>query len=181
MYAPTLVFLLCLFAAAAPVFAQEATVTDSVELEVGQLSGTALLDITDAEVILEWHQNVYLTGSPGDPAEVYFEGDAQDGGRLQYTVQDAGSVKIVVATADTIADGALTVEATECGGGCEGTCGQPQGAVPVGSQPQDLITGIGNCTTGDLAGDGYLVHYVLDKPPETDSEEVVVEYELVSE
>src|SRR6056297_877994 len=110
MYAPTLVFLLCLFAAAAPVFAQEATVTDSVELEVGQLSGTALLDITDAEVILEWHQNVYLTGSPGDPAEVYFEGDAQDGGRLQYTVQDAGSVKIVVATADTIADGALTVE-----------------------------------------------------------------------
>lgn len=56
----------------------------------------------------------------------------------------------------------LNVEASRYRGNGKGQMGQPTGKVSLTNQPQAIITGVGNCFTGDGQNNGHLLTFSIE-------------------
>lgn len=70
---------------------------------------------------------------------------------------------VTVAVSSTVPDGLLLkVSASSDAGKGGGTVGTPLGTVNLTTEPQNLITGIGSCYTGDGVTKGHRLSYSLE-------------------
>lgn len=162
-------------------FAQQITVTSSITVTFTSPDGMGDLGLSEVPVDLSI-QEVYQVVIPGEPYTPAILADSEIGSRLQYSVfKDLQEKRIVVYTSDDIPSGLLYVEVVNggepFGTGDAGTA--VGGKVNIGSTPQTLISGIGNCFTGITAADGPLLEYTLSDRPVSDF--ITVQYALVDD
>ncbi|MCY1720290.1 hypothetical protein OU798_08040 [Prolixibacteraceae bacterium Z1-6] len=56
----------------------------------------------------------------------------------------------------------LNVEASQYSGVGDGQFGQPTGKVALSTQPRTILTGVGNCFTGDGVGNGHSLTFSIE-------------------
>jgi len=80
-------------------------------------------------------------------------------------LQNAQNSRSIVAeiSGGVLPDGvSLNVEASGYQGSGNGQFGQPTGKVALSSQPQAIITNVGNCFTGDGQNNGHLLTFSIE-------------------
>jgi len=86
---------------------------------------------------------------------------------LNYScaLQNAQNTRSIVAeiSGGTLPEGiSLNVEASRFQGKGKGQLGQSTGKVSLSNQPKAIITGVGNCFTGDGQNNGHLLNFSID-------------------
>lgn len=161
--------------------AGQTSVVSSITVQLTNPGGIQEIGIQGTPVQLTVYE-IPHTIFPGQPYTSHISTDSRLGNRLHYTVfSELQPKKIVVYTMTPIPEGLLTVEIVNAeevfGNGFPGEA--VTGQIAVTETPADLITGIGNCFTGNLETDGPQIRYRLNGAPV--AQQVGVYYELVDD